>query len=201
MKRLAIFVSGSGTNMDSIVKKVKSKKIRGVRIAVVISDKEKAPALSKARRHGVEALFIDPKTYRSKSAYEKAIHAELKKRGVDYIILAGFMRIISPYLLKAYKNRIVNIHPALLPSFKGAHGIKDAYDAGVKVTGVTVHFVTDDLDAGPIIVQEALAVGKNETLTSLERRIHRLEYKLYAEAIQLLVKGKLRIRGRKVDIL
>lgn len=198
MKHLAIFVSGSGTNMDNIIKKVACGVIKGACVSVVLSDKEHAPALAKAQRQGVETLFIDPKKFADKETYEKAIVKELRKRKIDYIILAGFMRILTPYLVRTYKNRMLNVHPSLLPAFKGAHGIKDAYEYGVKIAGVTVHFVTDDLDGGPIIVQRALEVKKNETLESLEKRIHAVEYALFPEAINLVVKGKVKVARGKV---
>lgn len=198
MKRIAIFVSGSGTNMDNIIKRVKRKTLRGVEVALVVSDKEHAPALAKARRHGVESLYIDPKRYGSKRKYEEALVGELRRRRIDFIVLAGFMRILTPYFVRAYAKRILNVHPALLPAFKGAHGIAEAFQAGVKVAGVTIHFVTEDLDAGPIILQKAFQVRPNETLASFEKKIHALEYELYPEAIGLLARGRLKIKGSRV---
>jgi phosphoribosylglycinamide formyltransferase 1 len=198
MKRIAIFVSGSGTNMENIIKRVKSKKLRGVDVELVVSDKDRAPALEKARRHGVETLFLDPKKYESKREYEKALLKELRRRRIDFIILAGFMRILTPHFVRAFMNRILNVHPALLPAFKGAHGITEAFQAGVKVAGVTIHFVTEDLDSGPIILQKAFDVKQNETLMSFEKKIHALEYELYPEAIRLLASGKLKVKGTRV---
>jgi phosphoribosylglycinamide formyltransferase-1 len=201
MKRIAIFVSGSGTNMENIITCIKKKKIRGVDVALVLSDKADAPALKKAGKQKVETLFIDPKKYASKKEYEEHIVRELRMRRVDFIVLAGFMRILTPFLVNSYKNRILNIHPSLLPSFKGAHGIRDAYQYGVRVAGVTIHFVTDELDGGPIIVQKSFDVKKNESLVSFEKRIHALEYELYPQAIQLVVRGKVAVkRGQVVFI-
>ncbi len=200
MKKLAIFVSGSGTNMENIIKKIKRGKKSHAEVTLVVSDKQNAPALRKARKHEVSTLFINPKSFKTKKAYEREIIKQLKRAKIDYIVLAGFMRILTPHIIKAYKNKMINIHPSLLPAFKGAHGIKDAYHYGVKVTGVTVHFVTDDLDAGPIILQKAIPIKEGETCDALEARIHKVEYQLYPQAIDLLVANKLTIRGNKVRI-
>ena len=197
MKRLAIFVSGRGTNMDNIIKKKKQGCIKAD-IALVVSDVKTAPALEKAKRHGVETVFIDPKKFKTKVAFERAVVKELRARSVDIIVLAGFMRILTPYILKLYKNKILNIHPALLPSFKGMHGIRDAYEAGVKITGVTVHFATEALDGGPIIIQETLEIRDGETLASLEKRIHALEYELYPRAIHLVINNTVKVKGNEV---
>ncbi len=199
MKRIAIFVSGRGTNMDNIIREVKKKRIRA-QVACVVSDVADAGALKKALAHGIKTIFVDPKKFRTKLAFEKEIIKYLRLNCVDYIILAGFMRILSPYIVRLYRNRILNIHPALLPSFKGMHGISDAFEAGVKVTGVTVHFVTAELDGGPIIVQKVVEVEKGETLASLERRIHKIEYELYPRAINLLIQNRLKIKGKRVII-
>lgn len=197
---IGVLCSGNGSNLQAIINAIAKRKIKNAKIKVVIADKKNAYALKRAEKHKIETLFIDPKKYKSRDAYDKNIIAELKKRKIQLVVLAGFMRILTPVFIKAYKNKILNIHPALLPSFKGAHGIKDAYNYGVKVTGVTVHFVTDDLDAGPIILQEAVEVKKNDTLTSLEKRIHKIEHKLYPKAINLFVNKKLKIKGNKVRI-
>ncbi|MBU1863134.1 MAG: phosphoribosylglycinamide formyltransferase [Candidatus Omnitrophica bacterium] len=197
MKRLAIFVSGRGTNMDNIIRCVKKRKIKAD-VALVFSDVQKAPALINAKRYGIDTVFVNPKKYKDKKAFEITIIQKLRKRCVDFIVLAGYMRILSPYIIKSYKNKILNVHPALLPSFRGANGIKDAYDYGVKVTGVTVHFVTEELDDGPIIIQKAFSVKEGESIASVEKRIHELEYELYPQAINLVLKNKLIIKGRKV---
>jgi len=200
MKKLAIFASGRGTNMDNIVRKIDDGTIKKCEVAVVFSDKAKALALIKAKKRGIETLHIAPSEFATKPAFEKKVVRELKKRDIDYIVLAGYMRILSPYIIKKYRNKIINIHPALLPAFRCAHGIKDAYNAGVKVTGVSVHFVTPELDSGPIIVQKAITVEEHESLESLERRIHDVEYELYPLAINLLIGKKLTIRRHKVSI-
>lgn len=200
MKNIAVFCSGRGTNLQAIINAIKKKKITDLNIALVISDNYEAYALTRARKAGIKCIVVDPKKFNSKSEFEKDIIQHLKKENVELIVLAGFMKIFGQELLTAYKNKIINIHPALLPCFKGAYGIKDAFDYGVKVTGVTIHFVDDKMDHGPIIMQEAVQIKEDDTLQSLEARIHKLEHRLYYKAIELFVKGKLRIVDRSVKI-
>lgn len=199
MKNLAVFVSGNGSNLQAIIDAVKSGGLK-VNIALALSDNKDAYALARAKEAGIKGIFIDPKIYKTKKEFEQEIISVLEKEKVEAIALAGFMRILSPEFISRYKNRILNVHPALLPSFKGAHGIKDAFDYGVKMTGVTIHFVDEDMDHGPIILQEALRVDDGDTLGSLEEKIHKAEHKLYPEAIRLFSEGKLKIEGRKVII-
>jgi len=197
---IAIFCSGNGTNLQAIIDTVKSKKLKGVRIALVVSDNAQAYALERAKKAKIKNLVVEPSEFENKSKFEQYIIEQLRKEDVELVVLAGFMRIIGSDLLKAYPNKIINIHPALLPSFKGAHGIKDAFDYGVKVTGVTIHFVDDRMDHGPIILQEAVPIDEKDTLESLEKKIHKVEYWLYYKAIQLLSQNKLAIRNRKVVV-
>ncbi|MFA6610147.1 MAG: phosphoribosylglycinamide formyltransferase, partial [Candidatus Omnitrophota bacterium] len=136
-----------------------------------------------------------------RESFDKAVVKKLKEHSVKLVVLAGFMRLVSPYFIKEFNNRILNIHPALLPAFKGTHGIKDALEYGVKVTGPTVHFVTDKLDSGPIILQTTVEVKDDDTEESLLERVHKEEHKLYPEAVRLFVEGKLKIEGRKVRII
>ena len=199
MKRFAVFVSGSGTNLQAIIDKVKEGYIPG-EIALVVSDNKDAYALERARRAGIPTFCFDPKDYESREEYEKVIIEELEKRGVEFIVLAGFMRVLTPFFVRRYKNRILNIHPALLPSFPGTHGVRDALNYGVKVTGVTVHFVDEGVDTGPIILQEAEKVRDDDTEESLHQRLHEIEHRLYPLAIKLFIEGKLEIEGRKVKI-
>ena len=191
MKKIAIFVSGTGTNMDAIYKNIEKNILKNISIGIVISDKKNALALKKAKKYKIDTWFIDPKEYKCKKDYEKAIIKQLKAKQIDLIVLAGFMRILSPYIIKQYKNKIINIHPSLLPAFKGAHGIRDAYNYGVKVGGVTVHYVTEELDSGQIIMQKAFELSKRETISSYERKIHKIEYEIYSKAIQTVLKNKL----------
>lgn len=198
---IAVFASGRGTNLQAIIDAIKTKKLKGVKITLVISDNYEAYALKRAEKAGIKNIVVDPAKFSSKSEFEKDIINHLKKENVELIVLAGFMRIIGPDLLGAYKNRILNIHPALLPSFKGAQAIKDAFDYRVKVTGVTIHFVDEKTDHGPIILQEAILIKENDTAQTLEERIHKVEHKLYYKAIGLFASGKLRIENRKVKIV
>lgn len=168
------------------------------RIALVVSDKKDAFALKRARRAGISTLFVDPKDYRDRRAYDAAVVRHLKAQKVDLIVLAGFMRILSPLFVRAYRNRILNIHPALLPAFPGEHAIKDAFRYGVGVTGVTVHFVDEEVDHGPIIIQEPVRVLATDTEESLEGKIHKVEHRIYPEAIKKVLSGRLILKGRRV---
>lgn len=196
VKNIAIFASGRGSNFSAIARAVKKGKLP-VNICLLISDKPKAAVVGKARRLGIKVALVGERDRN----IETDIIQHLQENKIDLIALAGFMRVLSPGLVKRYAGRIMNIHPSLLPSFKGAHGIQDAFDYGVKVTGVTVHFVDEKMDHGPIILQSALTIKENESIESLERRTHQLEHKLYPEAIRLFVEGKLKVEGRKVKIL
>ena len=196
---IAVLCSGSGTNLQAIIDQVKSGYIPA-RIAVVVSDNREAYALGRAKAAGIEAIFVDPDAYKSREDFDKAIVKELKDRDVGLVALAGFMRILSPYFIKEYRHKILNIHPALLPAFKGVHGIKDALTYGVKVTGPTVHFVEEELDSGAIILQSPIEIGREDTEESLLERVHAEEHKIYPKAIKLFVEGKLKLEGRKVHI-
>lgn len=200
MQNIAIFASGNGTNFQAIADAIKSKKLKGVAISLMVSDNPAAYALERAKKAGIKSTVIERDKFSSMSEFEKEILKQLSAAQVELIALAGFMRIIGPDILSAYKNKILNIHPALLPSFKGAHGIKDAFEYGVKVTGVTAHFVDNQMDHGPIIMQEAVPIAENDTLESLEVKIHEAEHKLYYQAIGLVASGKATIAGRKVAI-
>ncbi len=198
---IAVLASGNGTNFEAVVRSAEKGKLRNAKIKILISDKEKSFVQKRAKKHNIKSVFVDPKRFSSRTLFDKEVVRILRKEKIRLVVLAGFMRILSPYFVKAFKNRILNIHPALLPSFKGESAIKKAYKYGVKVTGVTVHFVDNDVDHGPIIFQEALKIKEGESLESLEKRIHRLEHKLYPEAIKLFIQGRLKVRGRKVAII
>lgn len=197
LKNIAVLASGKGTNLQAISDNIRKGALRA-NLVVVISDRKDAFALKRARRAGVKALFIDPGSFGSRQAYDRELVAALKKERVDLVILAGFMRILSPFFVKSFHNRILNIHPALLPSFKGMDAIKDAYRYGSKVTGVTVHFVDQKMDHGLIIAQEAVAISDTETLAALEARIHKIEHSIYTEAIRKVLAGKIWVQGRRV---
>ncbi|MCM8779703.1 MAG: phosphoribosylglycinamide formyltransferase [Candidatus Omnitrophica bacterium] len=200
MKNIAVFCSGNGTNLQAIIDAVKAGKLK-VNIALVISDNKEAYALKRAEDAKIKNIFIDPTGFTKKADFEKEIIKNLEPEKIDLIVLAGFMRILSADFVRRFKNTIINIHPALLPAFKGAHAIKDAFLYGVKVTGVSVHFVDEEMDHGPIILQRALEIEDADTLESLEAKIHKIEHQLYPEAIRLFAEGKLKIEGRRVKIL
>ena len=186
--RLAVFCSGQGTNLQAILSAAKAKRLPA-QVALVISDRAEAKALRRARRAGVEARFIDPKAFPSKAAYEAALIRLLAARKVRWICLAGFMRILSPVLVRRFRHRILNIHPALLPAFPGAHAVRDALAARVSSTGVTVHFVDEQVDHGPVILQEAVRIKPGDTEATLLKRLHKVEHRLYPEAIRQVLRG------------
>ena len=194
---IAVLVSGNGTNLQAIIDAVKSGYIKA-KIALVLSDNKQAHALERAKKAGIEAFFVDPKAYKSKEDFDKEIIKNLKERGVELVVLAGYMRLLTPNFVRKYKDRIMNVHPALLPSFKGLNGVKDALDQGVRVTGPTVHFVTEKVDSGPIIAQAAVEVEGSDTEDTLREKVHKEEHRIYPEAIKDFVEGKLRIKGKKV---
>ena len=198
---IAVLASGNGTNFEAIVRSSRRGKLRGVKVKLLICDRKDAFVYERARKYKIKSLFINPKEFSSRVLFDKEVVRIIREDKVELVVLAGFMRILSPYFVRAFRGRILNIHPALLPSFKGASAIEDAHKYGVKITGVTVHFVDNDVDHGPIILQEALRIKEGESLESLEKRIHRLEHKLYPEAIKLFVHGRLKIKGRKVAVL
>jgi phosphoribosylglycinamide formyltransferase-1 len=200
MVNIAVLCSGNGSNLQAIIDSVKKGRIRA-KIALVASDNKDAFALTRAKKALIETLVLDPRLFKSRDDFDKELTANLKKRDVGLVVLAGFMRLMSPYFIKEYKLRIMNIHPALLPSFKGTHGIRDALAYGVKVTGPTVHFVDEELDHGPIILQRAVEVRDDDTETTLLERVHREEHKIYPEAIKLFAEGRLKVEGRTVKVI
>ena len=196
---LAVLASGYGSNLQAIIDAIKKGRIKA-KLTLVISDREDAFALKRAHKAEIRALFLDPVQFKAQEAFDAALINALDEAKIDLVVLAGFMRILSPAVIRRYDRRILNVHPSLLPAFKGARAIRDAFDYGVKVTGVTVHFVEDKLDSGPIIFQEPLPVRPKETFEALEARIHQLEHKLYPKAIDWFVRGRLRLEGRKVKV-
>lgn len=195
----AVFCSGHGTNLQAIIDAVKRKRIKA-RLALVVCDNPRAYAIERARRAKIATAIFDPKNFSSKKEFESAVIRELNNKKIGLIALAGYMRILSDDFVKKYKNRIMNIHPALLPAFKGGQAIRDALKYGIKVTGVTVHFVTEEVDGGPIILQAACPVKENDNEKTLLARVHRLEHKIYPEAIGLFARGKLKVAGRRVIV-
>lgn len=196
---IGVLCSGRGTNLQSIIDAAASGQIKAP-IGVVITDKPGVMALERAEKAGIPAVCIDRKQYGSREEFDGALLAELKKYGVTLVCLAGFMRLLTAGFIRAYEGRILNIHPALLPSFKGAHAHRDVLAYGAKVSGCTIHFVVEDMDAGPIILQAAVPVMEGDDEDSLGARVLVEEHKLYPRAIELFLEGKLTIDGRCVRI-
>jgi phosphoribosylglycinamide formyltransferase-1 len=198
--RFAVFASGRGTNLQAIIRAVKKGKINA-ELALVVSDNKSAYALKRAKRAKIKTVVVEAKNFSSRENYDTEIVKILEQENIDFIVLAGFMRIITPVLINKFRNKILNIHPALLPSFKGTHAIADAFDYGVRFTGVTVHFVDEKMDHGPIILQGLVKIKEDDTAETLEAQIHKVEHKIYPEAIRLFSEGKIKIEGRKVRII
>lgn len=196
--KIGILISGRGSNMKAIIEAVQGGFIDDCNVAIVISDKTGADGLLKAKENGVETLVIAKKN-RSREEHDAEIVAELKNRGVELVCLAGYMRLLSKDFVRAFPNRIVNIHPSLLPSFKGLDAQAQAIDYGVKISGCTVHFVDEDLDHGAIILQKAVEVADEDTAETLSAKILKEEHSLYIEAIKKIVEGKIKINGRRVN--
>jgi phosphoribosylglycinamide formyltransferase-1 len=196
---VGVLVSGRGSNLQALLDACADPGFPA-RIAVVISDREHAPALDRARAAGVEALWINPKDFADREAFDLALVRELETRKVGLVCNAGFMRILSPAYVRAFAGRALNIHPSLLPAFPGLHAQRRALDHGVKVAGATVHFVDDVLDGGPIVLQAAVAVEPDDTEATLAARILAEEHRLYPAAVRLFAEGRLEIVGRRVIV-
>jgi phosphoribosylglycinamide formyltransferase-1 len=197
--RVGVLASGSGTNLQAIIDAAEKGEIPA-QVAVVISNVKDAYALTRARNHGIPAFFVDLKSSPSRESYDHHLISLLREREVELIVLAGYMLMVGPEFVQAFPNRIMNIHPALLPSFPGTHAVSDALEYGAKVSGVTVHFVDEGLDTGAIILQEAVPVHDGDTEEALHQRIHQVEYQLYPLAIKLFAQGKLQMERRRVRI-
>ncbi|MGC2236295.1 MAG: phosphoribosylglycinamide formyltransferase [Pyrinomonadaceae bacterium] len=195
--KIGILISGRGSNMSAIVEAVQGGFIPGSDVCVVISDKRGAEGLKKAKERGIEAVVVEKKG-RTRAEHDAEIIAELEKRNVGLVCLAGYMRLLSPEFIRAFPNRILNIHPSLLPSFRGLEAQKQAIEYGVKVSGCTVHFVDEDLDHGAIILQKAVEVKDDDTAETLSARILEFEHALYVEAVKKIVEENLEIVGRRV---
>ena len=198
-EKLGVLCSGRGTDLQSIIDAIAAGKVPA-EIAIVLTDKE-AYALERARKAGIEAVCVDRKQFDGREPFEKALIEKLEAAGVTLVVLAGFMRILTPYFVGHFAGRIMNIHPALLPSFPGAHAHRDVLAYGVKVSGCTVHFVDEGTDSGPIIMQAAVPVLDDDTEETLGARVLKEEHRIYPECIRLYCEGKLKVEGRKVTIL
>jgi len=197
--RLAVFLSGRGSNFRAIHDAIIEGKINAS-IALVFSNVEAAPGLLTARERGLETFYLNPKLFPNREEYDKEAVRQVRKRDVDLVCLAGYMRILSSYFCREFKSRCLNIHPALLPAFPGLHVQQKAIDWGVKFSGATVHFVAEDVDMGPIIIQAVVPVLQDDTEDSLAARILVEEHKIYPEAVRLFFEGRLEVRGRRVFI-
>ncbi len=192
--RVGVFVSGSGSNLQALI----DAKIPSVEIVVVVSNNPDAYAIERAKKNKIPVEVIDHRNYSSREDFEREIQKRLDQYKIDLIALAGFMRILTPLFIRNYKHRIINLHPALLPSFPGTNAVKQALMYGVKFTGCTVHFVDEGVDTGPIILQAVVPIYDTDTEESLLKRIHKEEHKIYPEAVRLFGEGKLKIEGRRV---
>jgi phosphoribosylglycinamide formyltransferase 1 len=200
--RVGVLLSGSGTNLQAILDDASGsgKAGSGFEVAVVVSDRADAFGLERARSAGVAAVHVDPKAHESREAFNEALADVLREHRVELVCLAGFMRILAPNFIKAFEGRIINIHPALLPAFPGAHAVRDALEWGSRVTGSTVHFADEEVDHGPIILQEAVPILPGDDESTLHERIKAVEHRLYPAAIRLIAAGRVKIEGRRVVI-
>lgn len=199
MLRIAVFASGNGSNFQALAEAVRGSDIPAS-IELLVCDKPKAYVLERAAKLGVETHVFQPKQYPAREAYEAEIVAELARRGIDLIVLAGYMRLLTPVLVEPYYGRMINIHPALLPAFPGMNAVKQALDYGVKITGVTVHFVDGGMDTGPIIAQRAVEVLPGDTEDSLSARVHAAEHELLPLVVRWIAEGRVTLNGRIVRI-
>lgn len=197
--RLGVLISGSGTNLQAIIDRIAAGAL-DAEVAIVISSRPSAYGLKRAEAAGIQTMSLSKEVYADPITADEAIASTLVREKVDYVIMAGYMRMVHAPILRTFENRVVNLHPALLPSFKGAHAIQDAFDYGVKVTGVTVHFADDKYDCGPIIAQRALPVREDWDVDTLEAHIHEVEHELYPDTIRLLAEGRVHVEGNKVVV-
>ena len=198
--KIGVLLSGSGTNLQAIIDAVRDEGLP-VDIVKVISSRPDAYGIERARAAGIPAVALNRDVYADPLAADARIVEELRAAGAEYVVMAGYMRKLTPVMLDAFPDRVLNLHPALLPSFKGAHAIRDAYEAGVKVTGVTVHFANEDYDKGPIVAQRAVEVREGDALEDLEARIHEVEHELYPQVLRLVAEGRIGVgEDRKVHV-
>lgn len=197
--RIAVFASGTGSNFQALVEAQRNGMLGG-EIALLVSDKPHAPVVERARNAEINSFVFQPKDYASREDYEREIAEELERRGIDLIVLAGYMRLLSSVLVEPYHGRMINIHPSLLPSFAGKNAIGQALDYGVKMTGVTVHFVDGGMDTGPVIAQRAVDILPGDDENSLAARIHAVEQQLYPEVVSWFAQDRVRLDGRNVTI-
>lgn len=196
-KRIGVLLSGRGSNFEALADSIAAGRIPDAEIAIVLSNRETAPGIEKARARGIAVKAI-PSTGLQREAYDKLVVEALRGSKVDLVCLAGYMRLLSPYFVAAFPNRILNIHPSLLPAFPGLEAQRQALEHGVKFTGCTVHFVDENLDAGPILVQAVVPVKDCDTVETLSERVLEEEHRIYTEAVRIVLEGRYRIEGRRV---
>lgn len=199
-KRIGILLSGRGSNFEALAQSVASGRIPNAEISVVISHRENAPGIERARARGIEARVIPSKAL-ERETYDRQVAAVLHEKKVDLVCLAGYMRLLSSYFVHEFRGRILNIHPSLLPAFPGLEAQRQALEHGVKFAGCTVHFVDENLDAGPIILQSAVPIRDDDTVDSLSARILAEEHRIYSEAVRIVLEGRYRVEGRRVILL
>jgi len=197
--KVAVFASGNGSNFQALADAAREGRL-GAEIRLLVCDRPDAAVVKRAEAAGIPTYVFRPRDYPSREAYEREILAELERLGIGLVVLAGYMRILTRVLVDAYAGRMINIHPSLLPAFPGMNAVRQALDYGVKVTGVTVHFVDSGVDSGPIIAQEALAVDERDTEETLAERIHRIEHRLLPEVVRRIADGRVRLDGRRVFV-
>lgn len=197
--RLGVLASGRGTNFQAIIDAIEAGWLKAT-VEILIVDKPDAYAIERARRHSIEHLYLNPREFHSKDEFFAGIVRKLGHRHVQLVVLAGFMRIVRKPMIDAFRNRIMNIHPALLPSFPGLRGQRQAIDYGARISGCTVHFVDEGMDTGPVVIQAAVPVHFDDTEETLSERILNMEHKIYPEAIRLYSEGRLKVNGRRVEI-
>ncbi|MDU7475943.1 MAG: phosphoribosylglycinamide formyltransferase [Paenibacillus macerans] len=198
--RIAVFASGQGSNFQNLLDASRAGTL-GADIVLLVCDKPQAPVVERARKAGVDCFLFQPKDYARREDYEAEIAAELDKRQIDLVVLAGYMRLLTPVLVEPYAGKMINIHPSLLPAFPGKNAIGQAWNYGVKVTGITVHLVDGGMDTGAVIAQEPVEILASDTLESLEARIHAAEQQLYPQVVSWFAKSRIKVNGRKVTVL
>ncbi len=194
--RVAVLASGAGTNLQSLVDDPRV----GPHVALVVSDRPNAGALDRARDRGIEAAVLDPAAFPTRESHDDALLTLLRDRAIDVVVLAGYMRVVGPEIVEAFRDRMLNVHPALLPAFPGTSAIADALAFGARITGVTVHLVDEQMDHGPVVLQEAVAIRPEDPVASLEARVHEVEHRLLPDATAALLDGRLHVDGRIVGI-
>ncbi|HWO55754.1 MAG TPA: phosphoribosylglycinamide formyltransferase [Paenibacillus cookii] len=198
--RIAVFASGEGSNFQALAEAADAGRLGKAEIALLVCDKPSAPVVGRAGRLGIPAFLFQPKDYESREAYEREIVEQLEAHGVDLVVLAGYMRLLTPVIVEKFSGRLINIHPSLLPAFPGKDAIGQALAYGVKVSGVTVHFVDEGMDTGPIIAQAAIPIASGETPESFAQAVHAVERALYPEVVSWFAQGRVKLEGRQVTI-